>query len=183
MRDFKKIYSKRNLWSHKGDFGYVLIVAGSEIYSGSPVFNSMAALRAGADMVNVVGHKRAMDIAATFALDIITRPLDSELSLKHVKKIIELSKNFNSLIIGCGLNRNEEIYKAIREIIKQIRIPIVIDAEAIRALSGRFDILKNKKAVLTPHTEEFRILTGEKVKPDTEDRKEKVKKWAKKLHL
>jgi len=37
--NFKDIYSKRNLWTHKGEHGYVLVVSGSKRYSGSPVFN------------------------------------------------------------------------------------------------------------------------------------------------
>jgi len=179
MRNLEKIYPKRNSWAHKGDFGYVLIVSGSEVYSGPPVFNAVAALRAGADLVNVVGHRRAMDIAATFAPDIIAYPLDSELSLKHVKKIIELSKNFDSLIIGGGLKRDGKTYAAIREIIRQAKLPMVIDAEAVRAIAKNHNILKGKNAVLTPHSEEFRILTGEKVKSEINDRKIKIKKWAK----
>jgi len=59
---------------------------------------------------------------------------------------------------------------------------MVIDAEAIRALNQHQQILKNKTAVMTPHKEEFRILTGETVADDIADRKIKVKKWAQKLH-
>lgn len=179
MRNLEKIYSKRNSWVHKGDFGYVLIVSGSGIYSGSPVFNAMAALRAGADLVNVIGHRRAMDIAATFSPDIITHPLDGELSVKHVKAIIDLAKKFNSLIIGGGLKRNEETFKAVREIIRNISLPIVIDAEAIRAIAKDKKILKGKNAIITPHNEEFRILTGESITADMEDREAKTLKWAK----
>lgn len=179
--NLKKYYPKRDLWSHKGQFGYVLIVAGSERYSGSPIFNGTAALRSGADLITLVGPKRAMDIAASFLPDIITYPLDGELELKHVSKILDLAKNFGSLIIGCGLNRSKESYQAIREIIKNINLPMVIDAEAIRAIAGQKEIVKNKKVIITPHTEEFRILTGEKLKPEVEDRKEKVKRWANKL--
>lgn len=181
MRNLEKIYSKRNSWVHKGDFGYVLIVSGSEIYSGSPVFNAMAALRAGADLVNVVGHRRAMNIAATFSPDIITRPLSGELSLKHVNEILALSKNFDSLIIGGGLKRNEETFKAVREIIRNTNLPMVIDAEAIRAIAKDKKIIKSKNAIITPHSEEFRILTGESVTADMEDREAKTLKWAKKL--
>jgi len=179
--NFKKYYPKRDLWSHKGQFSYVLIIAGSEQYSGSPIFNGIAALRSGADLITIIGPKRAMDIAASFLPDVITYPLDSELKLKHIPKILDLAKNFDSLIIGCGLNRNEESYQAIREIIKNINLPMVIDAEAIRAIAEQKEVVKNKKVIITPHTEEFRILTGEKLKPEVEDRKEKIKRWANKL--
>ena len=65
--------------------------------------------------------------------------------------------------------------------IKRIDLPLVIDAEAIRAVAEDKKILENKKVILTPHIEEFRILTNESVEPNIEDRKEKVKKWAKKI--
>ena len=178
---FKKYYPKRNLWSYKDQFGYVLIIAGSERYSGSPVFNGIAALRSGADLITMVGPKRAMDIAACFLPDIITEPLNGELGLKHVPKILGLARNFHSLIIGCGLNRSKETYQAIRKLIKNIDLPMIIDAEAIRAIAEQKDVVKNKKVIITPHTEEFRILTGEKLKPEVENRKEKVKRWADKL--
>jgi len=179
--NFKKYYSKRDPWCHKGQFGYVLIIAGSERYSGSPIFNGLAALRSGADLITIVALKRAASIAASFLPDIITCPLDGELELKHLPKILDLAKNFQSLIIGCGLNRNKESYQAIREIIKNTNLPMVIDAEAIRAISEEKEIVKNKKAIITPHTEEFRILTSERLKPEVKDRKEKVKRWANKL--
>ena len=181
--DLKKIYPKRDLWSHKGEFGYVLIIAGSNIYSGSPIFNGISALRAGADLVTIIGAKRAMDIAARFLPDLITYPLGSELKLQDVPEIVSLSKKFHSLIIGCGLARNEKTYLAISEIIKKIDLPMVIDAEAIRVVSQDKKILQGKKIVLTPHSEEFRILTGQKVRPELMNRKEKVVKWAKRLSV
>jgi len=185
-----RIYQKRNKWTHKGEHGYVLIIAGSKQYSGSPVFNGMAALKVGADLITIVGPKRAMDIAATFAPDIITYPLEGDnLKIEHLPEIFELSKKFSSLIIGCGLSRTPETYQAIREIIKNVNLPMVIDAEAIRAVAEDKEIIKNKKVVLTPQVEEFRILTGKTIKSYTKifgvgvksekkDRKEKVKRWA-----
>ena len=179
--DLKKFYPQRDPWSHKGNFGYVLIVAGSRIYSGSPVFNALGALRAGADLTMIVSCLRAADIAASFAPDLITRPLDKDLEMKHVGKIVSLAKKFDSLVIGGGLARNEKTYKAIREIISQVDLPMVLDAEAIRAAAEEPKILENKSAILTPHAGEFKALTGEEVMPEIEDRKEKVKKWAEKL--
>ncbi|TSC95934.1 MAG: putative sugar kinase [Parcubacteria group bacterium Athens1014_10] len=177
-----KIYPKRKKWSAKGDCGYVLIIGGSKQYSGSPVFNAMSALRAGADLITIAGPKRAMDIAATYGPEMITYPLwGDDLKREHLLEILEIAPKFNSLIIGGGLSRKEETYKAIRTIINNIDLPMVIDAEAIRAVAEDISAIKNKKIVLTPHSEEFKILTGEEVKPEVKDRKEKVKKWAEQL--
>ncbi len=181
MINLKKIYPKRNKWSHKGQFGYVLVISGSRRYSGSPVFNALAALRSGSDLVTVVGHKRAMDITAAFLPDIITYPLDGELAKEHIPEILSLAEKFNSLVIGCGLDRSKQTYRAIREIIRKVDLPMVIDAEAIRAVSEDRKIIKGKKTVITPHSEEFRVLTGEEVKMETGDRERKAKKWARKL--
>jgi len=72
--DLKKIYLQRNRWSHKGQFGYVLIIAGSELYTGSPIFNSLAALRSGADLVTVITPYRTANVASAFLPDIISYP-------------------------------------------------------------------------------------------------------------
>ncbi len=177
-----RIYPKRKKWARKGDHGCVLIISGSKQYSGSPVFNGIAALKAGADLITVAGPKRAMDIAASYSPDMITYPLwGDDLKREHLLDILALAPKFDSLIIGCGLSRKDETYKAIRAIINNVDLPMVIDAEAIRAVAEDRSIIKNKKVILTPHSEEFRILTGEEVKSEVKDRKEKIKKWSEQL--
>ena len=180
--DLKDIYTKRDLWTHKGKNGYVLIVAGSKRYSGSPVFNAISCLRAGADLAVCVGPKRAMDIAASFLPDMICHPLEGDnLRIKHVHFILRLAKNFDSIVLGCGLGKSLETFKAVYEIIEKIDLPMVLDADGIKAISFKKEIVKGKKIVLTPNSYEFEILTKEKIKPEIEDRKKKVKRWAKKL--
>ncbi len=174
------LYPKRQPWSHKGEHGFVMIVGGSKKYSGSPAFNALAALRSGADLVTVYGAERAMNIAATFAPDIIAYPLD-ELTPHYVPLILEESKKFHSLVIGCGLDRNERTHQVIVDIIKKVDLPMVVDAEGVRAVAEHPTSIAGKKIVLTLHAEEFRILTGERVEPNVADRKTKVKKWAKQL--
>ncbi len=177
--NLKSIYTKREHWVHKGDYGYVLIVAGSYRYTGSPIFNAVSALRTGADLVTIIGPERATDIAVRFLPDIITVPLKGDfLTFHHVSKILDLAKSFDSLVIGGGLGGKKQTQKAILEIIKNINLPMVIDASAISPLKGNYQILKNKKVIITPNSPEFHKLTGEKAKPMLKDRKEKVKKYA-----
>jgi len=179
--NLKTIYPKRNKWAHKGDFGNVLIVAGSKMYSGSPIFNAVSALRCGADLITVVGHRRAMDVVANFLPDMITYPLEDGLLENNAGEVVGLSPKFHSLVIGGGLERSEESHQAIRAVISKIELPMVIDAEAIRAVAGHEKILKGKKIVLTPNVPEFEFLTGEKIEDSVESRKNKTQKWAKKL--
>lgn len=177
----EEIYPERALWVHKGDYGYVLVIGGSHTYSGSPIFNAVGALRAGADCVFVRGHSRAMDIAAAYTPDLITIPFPGEFNVVAAREVMNELSRYQALVIGCGLERNEETFVAIRTLVEKCDIPMVLDAEAIRAIAGHTEILKGKKVVLTPNSEEFRILTDEEVWADEEDRKKKVKTWAHKL--
>ena len=185
--DLKEIYPPREKWTHKGKNGYLLVIAGSKKYTGSPIFNALAALRAGADLVCCLGPERAMNIAAQFLPDIITFPLVGDyLRKKHLPFILKQIPKFDSLILGCGLGRSLETFQVVLEIIKKTNLPMVVDADGIRAISQEKEkissILKEKKIVLTPHSKEFEILTGEKLTTEIGERKEKVKKWAKKLN-
>ncbi len=128
-----------------------------------------------------------MNIAAQFLPDIITFPLVGDyLRKKHLPFILKQIPKFDSLILGCGLGRSLETFQVVLEIIKKANLPMVVDADGIRAISQEKEkissILKEKKIVLTPHSKEFEILTGEKLTTEIGERKEKVKKWAKKLN-
>lgn len=172
--------TKRSTWSHKGQFGKVFIIGGSNKYSGSPIFNAIAALRSGADLITIVGPERPMNISASFLPDIITIPLKGkELNSDHTSLIINEAKNFDSVIIGGGLNRSKETQMVILELIKTIDLPMVIDAEAIRAVAMDVGVLKGKTTILTPHKEEFRVLAGEMIKDKIEEREKAVHRYAK----
>lgn len=179
--NLEKIYPPRKADAHKGDFGYVLIVAGSKMYSGSPLFNSMSALRCGADLTTVVGHRRAMDIVAGFAPDLITYPLEGEFSAADIPATIELSRKFDALVLGGGMERSQKSFDAISALVREIDLPMVLDAEAVRAIAADRGALEGKKAVLTPNAIEFEALTGEQSAPDVEARKEQVARWASEL--
>jgi len=161
----KKIYKKRPEWSHKGDFGHLLVIGGSKKYSGSPAFNTLAAYRSGVDLVTVVAPKRAANIIATFSSDMITYPLEGDyLKKKHLKEIFGLIGGVNALVIGGGLERNKETLETVRRILGNIKVPCVIDADAIYALIGYEKLIKHE-FVITPHANEFFALTG--IKPES----------------
>lgn len=167
----KRIYKSRSKDSHKYDFGYLLVIGGSQLYSGSPALAAMAALRAGIDLTLVVAPKRAADIIATFSPDLISYPLEgTDLTLNHLPNLIsltegakEVSRGKVALVIGGGLGRDEETQTAVQKYLSKIDIPAVIDADAIWAISKKKEILKKKRFILTPHLFEFFILSGRKI--------------------
>ena len=74
----KKIYKVRPPESKKYDFGLLIVIGGSEFYSGSPALSAMAAFRAGVDMVRIIAPKRAADIIASFSPDLAAYPLEGK---------------------------------------------------------------------------------------------------------
>ena len=182
MFNLKQIYKKREPWVHKGQFGKLLVIGGSHQYTGSPWYNAMAALRAGVDLVYIFAPDRVSNILATVAPEMMTVPYKGNfLTRAQIPLIFKTIKErrITALLLGGGLGREKETVKAVHSIIQKATLPMVLDADAIRALENKWQILKGKSVVLTPHADEFRQLTGEKPNPDFFDRKEKVKKWAK----
>lgn len=178
MVDEKSLFEERGPWSHKGDFGKVLVIGGSEKYHGSPIFAGMAAYRVGADLVTIVAPQRAADAAAHFAPDLITVPLNGPfLTLAHVPQVILEIKEADAVVIGGGLGRRKETFKAIEQLLRKITQPIVVDADALRALGsrvrgtqGKYEIIKkmfgSSQVILTPHFGELMDLLDRKDRAD-----------------
>lgn len=157
----KKIYPKRNDWVRKYNFGHLLVIGGSKLYSGSPAFNAMAAYRAGVDLVTIAAPERAANIIASFSPDLITYPLKGDiLEKKHLRELIDLSHKKTACVIGGGLGRDKKTLEAVLEFLKYVNLPCVIDADAIHAVSLDTKILEDKEFVVTPHAYEFFVLTG-----------------------
>jgi len=177
----KEIYKERKDWCHKYDFGSLLVIGGSKLYSGSPAFNALAAYRAGVDLVTVVSPKRAADIIASFKPDLIVYPIDCDyFSLKNLEEVLDFVKNKTAIVIGGGMTRREEVLEFILEFLKKIDLPCVIDADAIHAVSKNLELIKGKNFVLTPHAHEFYVLSGKKVSDNLEERINLVKEFSEK---
>ncbi|MBN1156626.1 NAD(P)H-hydrate dehydratase [Candidatus Woesearchaeota archaeon] len=150
----KGIFGKRKSDSHKGDFGRVLVVGGSIDYSGAPALASVAALRAGVDIVTVAAPSKVAWAINSQCPDIITKKLKGEyLSPKHVPEIKKLLEKHDVLLIGPGLSQKEGTKKAVVQIIKTKK-PKVVDADALKAI----DLKEINDAILTPHQMEFKTL-------------------------
>jgi NAD(P)H-hydrate repair Nnr-like enzyme with NAD(P)H-hydrate dehydratase domain len=121
--------------------------------------------------------------AATFAYPtFINQPLEGrELMEEHLPAIVAFLNDMQptGIAIGPGLWRTEKTRQAVIKIIETFDIPFVIDADAIRAISAAKEILKHKTAVLTPHSNEFKELTGIELSKNVDERIEAVKNEAK----
>ena len=152
---FKNMIPKRPENSHKGMFGHVLNIAGSRFYTGAAYFSSISALKVGCGLVTLASEAAALQAAASLAPDIILFPVE--------KINTEFLKRFQAISIGCGLSTEKKavkIFKKTIKLLKDLSIPVIIDADGLNILSG----IKNSKLpqniILTPHPKEMSRLIG-----------------------
>jgi NAD(P)H-hydrate epimerase len=77
--DVRRAVKARNAYSHKGDSGYLLIVGGSDVYSGAPALAGMAALRTGAGLVVIAAPRGVAGIVRSYSPELIVHSLKYEL--------------------------------------------------------------------------------------------------------
>ncbi|MEK7581530.1 MAG: NAD(P)H-hydrate dehydratase [Patescibacteria group bacterium] len=159
--DLSNIYCARPTNVHKGNFGSVLVVGGSKLYSGSATLAAIGAVRSGADLVTVAAPARAADVASHTLCDLITYPLRGDyLKNTHVADILDLLlvRKINAVVIGPGMGRHRLTVGALQKLITKINLPMVLDADALFAISMNPKITLSKQLILTPHAGELAIL-------------------------
>ncbi|MCK5347629.1 MAG: NAD(P)H-hydrate dehydratase, partial [Candidatus Heimdallarchaeota archaeon] len=154
----------RNEISHKGDFGRLLIIAGSRGMIGAACLATKASLRTGCGLVHCAMPETSQKIAAATILSALTIPLLETVSgsvAKSAKKqIIDNLESKNAVAIGPGLTTNTKTVELICEILEnEINVPTVVDADAINAISKNIQVLdkasKRFPMILTPHPGEM----------------------------
>lgn len=152
--------------AHKGNFGRVLIIAGSRGMTGAACLAGAAALRSGAGLVTVAVPETLHDIMEGKLTEAMTVPLPDtgggSLSREARSRILSLLENMDALAIGPGLSLAPETISLVRELLPAIKIPFVLDADALNALAGQVSILGSLQApaVITPHPGEMARLMG-----------------------
>ncbi|TGC09034.1 NAD(P)H-hydrate dehydratase [Methanolobus halotolerans] len=171
---------RRSQTSHKGDSGRVLVIGGGPYY-GAPVFTSMAALRAGADIVTLAVPESIADTVASFSPDfIISRLPGTFLKPDHVPRIRELLESHDVVVIGPGLGRERMTREAIARILAICK-RAVIDADGLYNLSLPAE--RNGEFIITPHPAEYARLAGDRLPGDFEKRKDIVCAFSKEKHI
>jgi hydroxyethylthiazole kinase-like uncharacterized protein yjeF len=151
--------------SHKGDFGRVLSIGGSETFSGAPTLVALAALRAGVDLAYIAAPEKIAYAISSLSPDLITLKLEgTHLNPDNLETLRPYIESCNAIVVGPGLGLHPETKKAVKAIIETVekeKKPLLLDADGLKAFAG----FKRKFAapcVLTPHAGEYAILTGRK---------------------
>ncbi len=182
--EIKKLLPPRPQEAHKGMMGHVFILAGSLGLTGASVLSSLGALRSGAGLVTLGIPKSLNAIVAVKLTEAMTLPLQEtsrqSLSLKAEREILNFSKRVNAVALGPGLSQNKSTINLIKQLIKKINLPLVIDADGINALNGEPEILLQREAVtiITPHPGEMSRLINFSVKKVQANRRQIARKVA-----
>lgn len=177
--DIYRLLPERPEHSHKGTYGHVLIIGGSRGKTGAALMAAKACLRTGAGLVTIGLPETLVRSFQTRVTEEMILPLPDKgngtLSYKAADVIINfLKKRADVLAVGPGLSIDDEIVKLVCMIVTGSKVPIVIDADGLNAISGRTGVLRNSRSplILTPHTGEMaRLLQRSAISSQQSERK------------
>lgn len=172
----------RSRTGYKGDYGKILVVAGSPGYTGANKIASEAALASGAGLVTVSSDVRVIDLIAEHVRESMTI---------HPSQIEKAVTECNVIAFGPGMGNTEATRLLLMRIIKKLReegksdTVLVLDADGLNVLEGRTELLENigVRVILTPHFGEMARLTGKSVEFIKKNRMDVAKKFAAKHNV
>jgi NAD(P)H-hydrate epimerase len=160
---------KRRQDAHKGDFGRVLVVAGSPGMTGAAVLASESALISGCGLVRLACAKSLNPIFEVKLTAVMTLPVaetpNATISEKAFQTIQREVERYQSMVVGCGLSTDVSTKRLVQDIIRKLKKPLVLDADGLNAITGEPQILldHNGSIVITPHPGEMARLVAKPV--------------------
>jgi hydroxyethylthiazole kinase-like uncharacterized protein yjeF len=179
--DVSMVVKPRPPEAHKGHFGRLLVIGGSEVYSGAPVLVALAAMRTGVDLAYIAAPQKTAYAISSISPNLITIKLEGEhLNPNNVAVIKRHMKTSTAVAMGPGLGLHKDTRDAGKEILgamEEEKIPLLLDADGLKAFA-EFKRKMKMPMVLTPHAGEYQILTGKELPADLKDRAAEVQKTA-----
>jgi ADP-dependent NAD(P)H-hydrate dehydratase / NAD(P)H-hydrate epimerase len=171
IRDKVKV---RDRYSHKGDFGRVLIIAGIVGYSGAAYICTTSAVRSGSGLVTLACEQQIRNILSQRLTEAMTISFEKRSKLEgHIGRS-------DAIAIGPGLGNSRETLELLRNVLENAKCPVVIDADGLNALECNLELLESRKCgvVITPHPGEMARLSGYEIGYIEENRSEVAKEFA-----
>jgi len=170
--------------AHKGDFGRLLAIGGSEVFSGAPTLVTLAALRTGVDRAYLGAPEKTARAISSMSPDLITLKLEgNHLNPGNVAELEPYVELADAVVLGPGLGlhpRTKEFVKACVDAVEEAGKPLLLDADGLKAFAEFKRPLK-VPLVLTPHAGEYAILTGREVPENQIERIAEVQRTAAEL--
>jgi ADP-dependent NAD(P)H-hydrate dehydratase / NAD(P)H-hydrate epimerase len=160
----RELITPRTSDSHKGDYGRVLVVAGSRGKTGAAHLAAIGALRSGAGLVTIATPAACQPVLAAMAPEYMTEALresDDGLDADEIDRVFEMARDV--IAIGPGLGQAPATRDFIRQLVDRATTPLVVDADALNAFAGAADRLSGREGrdiIITPHPGEMARLVG-----------------------
>lgn len=165
--DMRELVTPRVPESHKGDYGRVLIVAGSRGKTGAAHLAAVGALRSGAGLVTVATPASCQAVVATMGPEYMTEALDEPenggdgIDPEGVERVLEMARDV--IALGPGLGQAPATQHFIRSLVDRATMPLVVDADGLNAFNANPDRLAGREGrdvIITPHPGEMARLVG-----------------------
>ncbi|MEA2636020.1 MAG: ADP-dependent NAD(P)H-hydrate dehydratase / NAD(P)H-hydrate epimerase [Chloroflexota bacterium] len=170
---------------HKGTFGTVVVLAGSQGYTGAAYLTSMGAARSGAGIVRLMVAQSIYPILAEKCTEVVVGPIP-EISpgvVGHaaLSAVLRGFTGAASGIVGPGIGRDTSTRRLIEDLLPKVTVPLVLDADALNLLAEHRSILPklSPSIVLTPHPAEFGRLANMETSAVQKDRRGIASRFAK----
>jgi ADP-dependent NAD(P)H-hydrate dehydratase / NAD(P)H-hydrate epimerase len=160
----RELITPRAADSHKGDYGHVLVIAGSRGKTGAAHLSGVGALHSGAGLVTIATPQCCQQTVAMMAPEYMTESIDETadgLDPAVVDRVLELGRDV--IAIGPGLGRAENTAEFVRTLFDRATTPLVVDADALNAFASDPDRLRGREGrdvIITPHPGEMARLVG-----------------------
>jgi len=151
MSEYKMPIREQN--SNKGTFGKVLNFAGSKNYIGAAYLSSLSALKIGCGYVALATEKEVINSVSKFLPEAVY--LSRKEGLKNIN-------SYTACIIGCGLSQSRTAIQLFKNVVEEVKIPLIIDADGLNILS-KIKIQLPNNLIITPHPMEAARLLDVKI--------------------
>lgn len=173
--EYRHLIPKRKISGHKGDFGRVLILAGSKGFTGAAYIVTEAAVRTGSGLVTLVIEDELIPILGGRLIEAMT------VGYSEVERIDKLIEQADVIACGPGLSSEKINIEMLSKFITKSKCPIVLDADALNIISNDRSLLRfiKGRAVVTPHVGEMSRLISKSVEYVEENRIDVCTKYSK----
>jgi len=166
VQDLYRMLPPRHAAGTKHDHGLTLLLCGSRGMSGSAALASMAALRVGCGMTHCAVPASIADILSVKLTETVIHPVweneSGAVSINAIEQIHILADGKQAMCIGPGLGHDTGTSKLVRELVRSVSLPLILDADGLNAFKGYADELEDHigEVIITPHRGEWGRLFG-----------------------
>ncbi len=151
-KHFIKSLPKRDVCGHKGSFGTLAALVGSEFMPGAAYLSCLSALQSGVGLLRLFSENSCLNAVSMRIAEPVLSTVSSSSDI--------LSKKHTALLIGCGCGRAYD--SIITDLVVSAKSPIVLDADGINCIAGNIELYRSMKGrfIVTPHEMEMARLLG-----------------------